>query len=152
MTLLNYTTKVPVDRSVAQIQAMLRQHKCTATTMRYDTDGRYKSLQFTMVTEFGERTFLLPVNVAGVYRVMQREKNAGRLGGLPNNRITIDHAARIAWRILKDWVEAQLAIVQSSMVTLDQVMLPYMTLDGETTMYESYASTQKKLPPPERGR
>lgn len=45
-------------------------------------------------------------------------------------------------RIAKDWLEAQLAILATEMVTFDQVMLPYMrALDGRT-MWELYLDEQ----------
>ncbi|WP_189339127.1 hypothetical protein [Williamsia muralis] len=34
---------------------------------------------------------------------------------------TPEHALRVAWRITKDWVEAQLAIIETQMVTPAQV-------------------------------
>lgn len=47
-------------------------------------------------------------------------------------------AERVAWRVIKDWIAAQLAIVETQMVELDQVMLPYLHVDGDRTLYESY--------------
>jgi hypothetical protein len=43
-------------------------------------------------------------------------------------------------------VEAQLAIIRTEMVTLDQVMLPYMRGDSGQTMYELYVNQQLALP------
>jgi hypothetical protein len=42
-------------------------------------------------------------------------------------------AVRTAWRIVKDWVEAQMALVETQMVTTQQVFLPYAIMkDGRT--------------------
>ena len=57
---------------------------------------------------------------------------------------TPEQAERVAWRILKDWLEAQLALVQTEMVSLDCVMLPYMQADDGRTVYELYV--EKALP------
>lgn len=46
-------------------------------------------------------------------------------------------AAMTAWRILKDWVAAQLAIIETEMVVIEQVFLPYLLLDKDTTLYDS---------------
>ena len=43
---------------------------------------------------------------------------------------------RTAWRITKDWVEAQMAIVETKMVTLPQVFLPYAVTQNGQTVYE----------------
>jgi hypothetical protein len=40
---------------------------------------------------------------------------------------------RVAWRVIKDWMEAQLALVEIRMVTIPQVFLPWAIMrDGRT--------------------
>ncbi len=52
----------------------------------------------------------------------------------------------MAWRIIKDWVEAQTAIIQAGMVTLTQVFLPYLeTTPGGPLLYEAYVDHGMKL-------
>lgn len=48
-------------------------------------------------------------------------------------------AARVGWRILKDWIEAQLALIETGMVTIEQVFLPYVQNDKGQTLYEAIA-------------
>jgi hypothetical protein len=65
-------------------------------------------------------------------------------------RMLVKHGAsteRVAWRIAKDWLEAQLAILQSEMVSIDQVMLPYLHVDGDKTLYQAYAERENALAP-----
>jgi len=87
----------------------------------------------------GPRTFVLPVNSGRVEAVLKRDKAPARYS-------TPEHAERVAWRIVKDWVEAQLAIIRTEMVTLDQVMLPYMRGEDGQTVYELYVNRQLALP------
>ena len=47
-----------------------------------------------------------------------------------------EQALRVAWRITKDWIEAQMAIVETHMVTMPQVFLPYVVTDNQQTVYE----------------
>jgi hypothetical protein len=105
----------------------------------YDDDGRAVGVAFTVETARGERSFLLPVNSAPVLDVLKRQKVSGTY-------LTPEHAERVAWRIIKDWLEAQLAIIATEMVTLDQVMLPYMATGGGTTMWDLYRDSQLALP------
>jgi hypothetical protein len=49
---------------------------------------------------------------------------------------TEDHARNVAWRVVKDWVEAQLAIIETRMVTTAQVFLPYAVTANGQTLYE----------------
>jgi hypothetical protein len=50
---------------------------------------------------------------------------------------------------VKDWVEAQMAIVDTKMVQLEQVFLPYVITPDGRTLYERMRDTQFVLPPPE---
>ena len=93
--------------------------------------GAPVALTFTISTHYGgKQAYRLPANVAGVWSVLQ---------DTPGAKKTWSHAARVAWRIVKDWVEVQLALVASEQATLDQIMLPYAVIDPEgTTVYEAW--------------
>lgn len=135
MPLLNYTTSIAASKTVAEIHRVLVGGKARAIATEYDEDGRPVGLGFEVNTPFGFRAFSLPVNAEAVFVVLKRQKVTPKLR-------TAEQANRVAWRILKDWVEAQLAIVATEMVTLDQVMLPYLRTDDGRTIYESYTQQQ----------
>ncbi len=79
--------------------------------------------------EVHDISFRLPTDWRAVQRRLQTQRVEPRYR-------TQEHALRVAWRITKDWVEAQLAIIESQMVTTAQVFLPYaVTLNGQT-LYE----------------
>ncbi len=42
----------------------------------------------------------------------------------------------MAWRICKDWIEAQLAIVEAEMADMVEVFLPYAQTESGETVYE----------------
>jgi hypothetical protein len=137
--LLNYTTTVAVGRTIGQIQGLLVEAGARQVMTEYDDVGRAMGIAFAVQTAHGPRTFVLPVNSGRVEAVLKRDK-------VPARYATPEHAERVAWRIVKDWVEAQLAIIRTEMVTLDQVMLPYMRGDNGRTIYELYVDRQLALP------
>ena len=71
-----------------------------------------------------------------------------REGKIPRRFVTREQAARVGWRIIKNWLEAQLALIETQMVSLAQVMLPYMQV-GQTgqSLYEAWRERQLALPP-----
>ncbi|KKL17092.1 hypothetical protein LCGC14_2488990, partial [marine sediment metagenome] len=73
--------------------------------------------------------FALPVNPEAVLKVLEGQGVAPRYANL-------EQARRIAWRIIKDWVEAQLALIATEMVTLEQVFLPYLKVNQGQTLYD----------------
>jgi hypothetical protein len=137
--LKDYTTQVPTNVTIGQIQKLLVEAGARQILTEYDDDGRLAGISFLAETVVGPRHFVLPVNVVAVQIVLKRDRVPPRLS-------TSDHAERVAWRITKDWLEAQLAIVRTEMVTLDQVMLPYLRDAGGRTVYQMYLDQQKALP------
>lgn len=102
-------------------------------------DGRPSALSFMLVTPHGPRHFTLPVDVDAMHRLLVAQDNAGKLrSGSKATRSSREQAERVAWRVTKDWLAAQLALVASEMASLDQVMLPYLHVDGERTLYVAY--------------
>lgn len=130
MALLNYTTKITTAKTAAEVQQILAKAGASQVMLTY-ADGEASGLAFTTMTEFGPRSFVLPVNADPVLAVLRKDK-------VPRTLCTREHAARVGWRIVKDWIEAQLALIQTEMVTLDQVMLPYMTDETGTTVWTRY--------------
>lgn len=130
MSLTNYTTTVPVSRSVTLIQNMLA--KAGATCMMLDYENMEPSaVSFRMNYSLGYSVaYKLPCNWRGVLHVMNADPK------IPARLKTNDHAKRVAWRTIHDWLRAQLALVAVGSATVDQVMLAYaLTVTGET-LYE----------------
>ena len=142
MPLLNYTTSVSVDRTLEEIGRILRTHGARQIVIDYQGDGNPVAMAFLVETAFGLRGFRLPANAEAIYGTLNRQKVPLRL----KNR---EQAVRVAWRIVKDWLQAQMAIVESQMVTLDQVFLPYLTEGPNApTLYEVLVKNQLALPAP----
>jgi hypothetical protein len=104
--------------------------KAGAIWKEYESDGTISALSFRIQTEFGILAFRLPANIQRVYQVVVRD------GRIPRSQRTREQAARLAWRIVKDWTEAQLAMIEVGLVDLTQVFLPYMQAPSGETLYE----------------
>ena len=46
-------------------------------------------------------------------------------------------AIKTAWRIIKVWVDAQMALVETNMTKTEDVFLPYLILKGGRTLSEA---------------
>jgi hypothetical protein len=135
MPTLNYTTRVSVDVTVGEISKILARNGVATVVTRYDEDGRPDGLGFSLRTPHGDRQFMLDVKTAGVQRLLAKVPKEKQRPYMK----TLDHASAVGWRVVKDWVEAQLALVEAEIASLDQVMLPYAIArpDG-ATLYEVY--------------
>lgn len=135
MPLLNYTTKINVYTTLGEIQAQLVNHGARKIMQDYDDAGRLTALTFAIDTPAGVRGIRLPANVDAVHKVLARQKV----------KCDREQAERVAWRIVKDWVEAQMAILESEMVQMDEIFLPYMVNDKGQTLFEAYCDNQLRL-------
>jgi hypothetical protein len=135
MPLLNYTTTIDPFKTIAEVQKALVKFGARSVLTEYLPDGSPAGLAFTIETPLGPRQFALPIHADRVEAVLRKDRVPTRYQGP-------EQAQRVAWRIMKDWVVAQLAIVQTEMVSLDQVMLPYMVSDDGRTLYELFQDRQ----------
>lgn len=143
---LNYTTSISVSKTASEMQQMLGRHGASSVVTQFGADQEEVGIGFTLVGPHGERAFSLPVNVEGVHKLLIRAVAAGKTKSLSKARArSREQAARVAWRVAKDWLEAQLAMVQAQMVGLDEVMLPYLRVDGDVTLYQRYRERESNL-------
>lgn len=135
MPLLNYTTKVNTNTTLGEIQVQLVKHGAKKIMQDYDDQGHITALTFLINTPSGPRGVRLPANVDAVHKVLTRQKI----------KCDREQAERVAWRIVKDWVEAQMAILESEMVQMDEIFLPYMVNNNGQTLFEAYRNNQLLL-------
>jgi hypothetical protein len=143
---LNYTTKIPAKQSAAECVDLLGESGAHSVSVTY-ANREPVGLAFRLDTAGGRRDFTLPVNVEGVQKMLVKANGEGRFrtdGYRVSRYDSREHAANVAWRVVRDWLEAQLAIIAAEMVTLDQVMLPYLEVDGGT-LYERYLAASGQL-------
>lgn len=113
----------------------------------YGPDRSPSGIAFSIETAHGERSFRLPAHIEGVEAALQRELKRKRI---QRRMACREHAAKVAWRVLKNWVDVQMAIVEAGLVTVDEVMLPYLVLRGDTTMYQVMNEHRLALPGPSK--
>jgi len=110
-----------------------------AVLCEYDEDGIMKAISFRIKSSNGHISFRLPSNTDGIYKKLTENPK------VPNKLKTHEQATRTAWRILKDWVEAQLAIIEAEMADIKEVFLPYAQNPQGKTLYETLSENQFKL-------
>lgn len=138
----NYTTTVPVQRSLQEISEALAKAGAGAVQVEYGSEARPVGLAFRLSGPEGPLYFKLSARLDGVAKTLRRD--------MPRTRFAPDRVARIAWRILRDWVLAQLALIDAGAAEVVEVFLPYLQTAGDgTTLYESFLlhGARGALPP-----
>jgi len=133
--LKNHTTSITVEKTMGEIEKILATHGATHIFKMYNNEGTPTALAFKALVDGQEISFKLPMEENKILDVFKKHAFKGKL---PKRYINdIDQARRTGWRIIKDWVDAQMNLIEIHLATLDEVFLPYMydTLKDET-MYD----------------
>lgn len=139
MAIKNYTTTISVNKTIGEIQGILSKHGATAIMTEYD-NGNVTGLSFKIMTPRGELGIRLPSNTDRVLQVLKNQRKN-------NNQVrdTFDQANKVAWRIIKDWIDAQMAILETEMVEMEQIFLPYALNNKGKTLYQEFKENQLLL-------
>lgn len=133
MAIKNYTTTVPANRSIEEIQTALVKHGATGVLYEYEQGtGRIVALKFVLPVEGNKVGFSLPVN----WRLFQAVLKKDQVKRWNEE----DYCYRVAWRNIRDWVLAQLALYETQIVELPQVFLPFAVGRNGQTLYEQVTS------------
>src|SRR5689334_22022976 len=98
MALLNYTTKIEVNKTIAEIQTCLVRHGATGLFSEFE-EGSITALSFKIKVESREISFRLPCDWQPVLQILKKDPK------VPGRFCNKEQAQRVAWRIIKDWVE-----------------------------------------------
>jgi hypothetical protein len=131
MPLLKYTTEIDADKTAMEISKMLSKAGATAILTEYNKEEEYVSaIAFRILLNNQPLEFRLPCDWKPVLTLLERDPK------VPRRLINQPQAVRVAWRIVRNWVEAQLAIIETRMVKTEQVFLPYAIMRDNKTLYE----------------
>lgn len=138
MAILNYTTSIESEKSILEIQKCLVKHGAHKIVTDYSA-GIPSAVTFCLTINDSLIGFSLPANHSGVLRAMNKDKK------VPRSKCTPEQAQRVAWRIVKDWVEAQMAIVEAQLADMAEVFLPYAVTKTGETLYKNIQSNNMLL-------
>jgi hypothetical protein len=128
----NYTTDIPVETTIAEIQKLLAENGARGIALEYDHNGTIKDIFFKIRLHGKDLPFRLPSKpdhvYAAVFANMQYQEK------LRQERMK--KAEAIAWRICKTWLEAQITLINLEQAKLEEVFLPYLVTPSNKTLFE----------------
>ena len=138
MAFLNYSTEIAAHKSAAEIQRILIAKGATSISVDYE-QGDPSALTFKLKLGGNDIVFRLPSNWEGVFNAMKDDRH------MPPRFKTKEQAKRVSWRVLKDWVEAQLAIIESGQAKTEEVFLPYALTNNGQTLFQRIQDNPSRL-------
>lgn len=129
MPILNYTTKIDPHKTIGEITKTLVDHGASKIAIDYNDKKMPSALTFQLDFDGRPMFYKLPARFEGVLNALIAQK-------VPGNLRNLDQSNRVAWRIIKDWVEAQMALVEAQQAEVQEIFLPYLMLQDGNTMYD----------------
>ena len=131
----NYTSTVDPETTIYRIENILARFGVSNVSKDY-TNGDVSGIVFTLLMpDSPPMQVRLPANVDLVYEHLKK------IGKRPTRtpidvwqRRMKDQSRRTAWKLIQDWIEVQLSLVEMKQAEAAQVFLPYFW-DGKKTFY-----------------
>jgi hypothetical protein len=109
---------------------MLTEHGAGVILIENGPDKRPHSISFRIQTEYGILHFQLPARLAQIEKILAAKHRRTKREQI------FEQAARTGWRVIRDWLEAQLSMISAGMVSMTEVFLPYVRNEKGQTLYE----------------
>lgn len=134
MNLKNYTTEVPVERTLSMIEHYLAQCDVNGISKQFEK-GQPVALFFHLEVGGVKYTIRLPANIARVQECFWKDYCASTTRPRKSKEDFLEQAARTAWKIQQDWVQVQMSLIRMKQVDFLEVFMGFV-YDGEQSFYE----------------
>lgn len=130
MRVMNYTTKIDALKTIGEINKILVEHGAKSINVDYDEEGNPIALTFFIMVNLTPVNFRTSPNWKGMLRKMGEDKRVTR------SMLTQEQALRVCWRTIKEWLEAQLNMVESEQAELGKLFLGDSVTTTGQTLYD----------------
>lgn len=163
MKLKNYTSEVSVSQTISRIEHILIGSGVSGIQKEYHQNvaGKIVALTFTIRLAETSWTIRMPVDEEKALQCLwlayadgdQLTPNGAEIqyGSRKNKKRGEfrQQAERTAWKIMQDWIEVQMSMIQMQQADFQQVFLPYVW-DGKQTLYDRVKATGFRAMLPEK--
>lgn len=122
MNIKNHTSSVPVEKSVMLIEHQLSCAGASTISKWYDENKDLAGISFQIMTNGVPVVFRLPSKWKECEKVFVRQISRPNETKLRNAR---QQAQRTAWKILFEWVQIQVSLIELQQAEVLEVFLPY---------------------------
>ena len=130
----NYTSSVSASRSIAFIELQLSKNGARDILKRYENE-KVSAIMFTIPINGTEIPFKLPAKLKECEQILMANLSP-RAQSVTRKKIP-EQAERTCWKIISDWVESQLAMIELSQVEVLEIFLPFVyDRSREQTFFE----------------
>jgi len=132
MPIKNYTSSVPVSRSVQYIVDKLVRHGARNIMQLYNEKKQLTGICFITDQNGKNMPFKLPARVDNCEKVLRAQVRRPTEEKYKKIR---EQAERTAWKLVSDWVDIQMSLIALDQVEFLEVFLPYVYFPAQEKTY-----------------
>lgn len=136
MPLKNYTTSISAEKTIVEIEMLLALHGASDIWKQYNGSGDVVAINFGIRMGGKTAAFRLPAKIEAARAILISEREKGNISLSKNKAGDINHAKRVCWRIIKDWIASQISLIELDMAKIEEVFLPYVLVGENETLFE----------------
>lgn len=125
---LNYTTTVSESKSLESIRVALVGVGAESVSIEHDAVGKAVALRFSIKFENKLLIFAIDCKATLIAHFLQNSK-------VPQKFKTDAQAQRVAWRLVKTWVDVQTSLVKLNWYKLEEIFLPMVEITKGITFF-----------------
>lgn len=149
MPLFMQTTKIPAERTAGEITKLLIDAGATDMYQKY-TEKKIVGFSFQLSIDGKPTPFNLPIRLDPVFKAICKSYSPGWINhyryGDKRKADLMLQAERVAWRQILRWLQAQIALIDTGMVKIQEVFLPYYEVAPGVTLFNAVEQKQLALP------
>jgi hypothetical protein len=142
MKIKNYTSGISVEKSVMLIEKTLVEVGATHIAKVYDNNKDLAGITFQIQTNGMPLVFRLPSKWKEYTKLLERKIKKPHRGTIERIR---EQSKRTAWKLLLEWVQIQVSMIQLQQAEIIEVFLPYAyDMNKDETFFDKLKGTQFK--------
>jgi hypothetical protein len=149
VNLKNYTSSIPVHRTISYIEAYLAECGVVGITKEYADKTPVAIFFHIDLGTAGRFTIRLPARVVEVQEYLWRDYVTGKSRPQKTKEDFADQAARTAWKIQQDWVQVQMSLIKLRQVEFLEVFMGFLW-DGKQSYYNKLKTRSFRALLPEK--
>lgn len=144
INLKNYTSTIPADQSILNIERLLVQAGASHIMKEYQPfDGIVDAISFKLKVGTESLSYRLPANVEAIVKLFIKNKRSSNPTEAQKKTLKAQ-AIRTAWKNIHEWVHLQLTMVELQQVEVTQIFLPYMLISPTQTVFDKFKESNFK--------
>ena len=153
MAVRNYTTQIAVEKTIGEIEIILVKFGARGIMKEYK-GSKVDGLMFYLEKDNQKIPFKIPMSLQKSRRVVEAAVKERKLARkFLSEPLRSDQGERIAWRIIKDWIDSQLSLLEMNFAEPIEILLPYAyDMNEKKSLYEKFNEDKSRflaLPEPE---